>query len=72
MMIYFVQTVSWPFDPEAGQRRRVEYEAVNGRYGWKHVERVGLGEDGRDEERRQKQIYRDSIGALSPDVPGTR
>lgn len=63
------QTISWPIDPDAGLRRRKEYVANNGLYGYKHVERIGLGEDGRTEERRIQQYYRDQIGALSYQPP---
>ncbi|KAK6624735.1 hypothetical protein RUM44_011595 [Polyplax serrata] len=66
----FLQTFDWPIDPDAGLRRRKEYEAINGRYGFKHVEKIGLGEDGKEEERRLQQLYRDQIGALSYQPPG--
>lgn len=61
--------MSWPIDPDAGLRRRIEFESVNGRYSNKLVERLGLGEDGRTEERRARQRLRDEIGALSYQIP---
>lgn len=63
------QEQSWPIDPEAGLRRRKDYVEQNGLYGYKHVERIGLGEDGRTEERRIQQRIRDSQGRLSYEVP---
>ncbi|EEB16113.1 conserved hypothetical protein [Pediculus humanus corporis] len=59
----------WPVNPDAGLYRRREYEAVNGRHGYRHTERIGLGEDGHTEERRIQQKIRDEIGALSYQPP---
>lgn len=50
---------SWPFDPHVAKRRNPEYEAVNGHHSVLLIERFGLGEDGRQEERRTQQAIRD-------------
>jgi len=62
--------VQYNFDPDAGKRESVEYQQKNGRFGWKAVEKVGLGTDGLEDARRRQQEYRDSIGALTYKVPG--
>lgn len=53
---------SWPFDPHVAKRRNLEYEAINGHHSVLLIERFGLGEDGRQEERRQQQAIRDTGG----------
>ena len=50
---------TWPFDPEVGIRRSREYQRINGRYGELAIEKLGLGEDGYEEERRAQQAERD-------------
>lgn len=55
------QKQTWSFDPSVGLRRRVEYERLNGYRGAALVERSGLGEDGRMDERRLQQIVRDTV-----------
>lgn len=40
-------------------RRRVEFERINGYRSMGLIERIGLGEDGRQEERRIQQAIRD-------------
>ncbi|KAK3932585.1 85 kDa surface antigen [Frankliniella fusca] len=52
---------SWPFDPHVALRRRAEFEQLHGYRGYALVERSGLGEDGRQEERRQQQRARDLV-----------
>lgn len=50
---------SWPFDPDIGKRRSRQYQELNGIYGEKAIERLGLGIDGYDRERLEKQRARD-------------
>jgi hypothetical protein len=54
------QVVSWKFDPDAADRRRVEFEQKHGVRGQKLIARLGYGEDGYHKERRLKQIERDT------------
>lgn len=54
---------SWPFDPDIGKRRSRQYQELNGIYGEKAIERLGLGIDGYDRERLEKQRARD-VGHL--------
>ncbi|XP_054278492.1 uncharacterized protein LOC129005188 [Macrosteles quadrilineatus] len=49
----------WDFDPEVSKRRNPGYEALHGHHSERLIERLGLGEDGREEERRQQQAIRD-------------
>lgn len=51
---------SWPFDPDVGKRRSRQYQELNGIKGEKAIERLGLGIDGRDQERLAKQRARDA------------
>ncbi|XP_034246855.1 uncharacterized protein LOC117648459 [Thrips palmi] len=51
----------WSFDPDVGLRRRDEFQRMHGYRAYNLVEQAGLGEDGRMEERRQQQAYRDSF-----------
>lgn len=51
---------SWPFDPDVGKRRSRQYQDLNGIYGEKAIERLGLGIDGYDRERLEKQKARDA------------
>lgn len=51
--------VSWKFDPDAADRRRVEFEQKYGVRGQKLIARLGQGFDGNHEERKLKQIERD-------------
>jgi hypothetical protein len=53
------QVVSWKFDPDVADRRRVEFERKYGVRGQKLIARLGQGEDGYQEERRLRQIERD-------------
>lgn len=53
------QVVSWKFDPDAADRRRVEFEQKYGVRGQKLIARLGQGFDGNHEERKLKQIERD-------------
>lgn len=55
----FHEKQSWYFDPTVAKRRNPEYEAVNGHRSVNLIERFGLGEDGRQEERRREQAIRD-------------
>jgi hypothetical protein len=53
------QVVSWKFDPDVADRRRVEFERKYGVHGRKLIARLGQGEDGYQEERRLRQIEKD-------------
>lgn len=53
------KTVEYAFDPDVGVRRSRQYKEVNGVHGEKYIERLGLGIDGRDQERLEKQKQRD-------------
>ncbi|XP_075217156.1 uncharacterized protein LOC142322221 [Lycorma delicatula] len=55
----FHRKQSWPFDPEVAARRRVDFERINGYRSMGLIERLGLGEDGRQDERRIQQAIRD-------------
>lgn len=49
----------WTFDPDEGPRRSRQYQELNGRFGEKAIERLGLGVDGFEQERRIQQKQRD-------------
>ncbi len=49
----------WPFHPDEGARRNPEFEALNGHRAYYLVERLGLGMDGRQAERKYQQMIRD-------------
>lgn len=53
------QTQYWPFDPNEGPKRSVQFEAHNGRRSYYLIERLGLGNDGRQDERKYQQMIRD-------------
>ena len=55
------QKQDWPFDPDASLRRRPQYVALHGDKSRALIERLGLGEDGKSEERRAQYAFRDSI-----------
>lgn len=50
---------SWPFDPSVSARRAPEFIALHGDKSEKLIERIGLGNDGRQNERREQQAIRD-------------
>jgi hypothetical protein len=54
------QVVSWKFDPNVADRRRVEFEQKYGVHGQKLIARLGQGVDAYHEERRVKQIERNT------------
>lgn len=58
---------SWPFDPDIGKRRSRQYQELNGKYGEKAIELLGLGIDGKDQERLAQQRARDEghLGGLN-------
>lgn len=49
----------WDFDPDVSLRRNPEYERLHGHHSVLLIERLGLGEDGRQDERRSQQAVRD-------------
>lgn len=53
------KTAEWPFDPEVGVRRSRQYRRVYGEHGEKYIERLGLGFDGKEQERLIAQRTRD-------------
>ncbi|XP_014243264.1 uncharacterized protein LOC106663162 [Cimex lectularius] len=57
-LFYRTQTVK--FDSEVAKRRNPEFEAIHGHHSEYLIERFGLGEDGRQAERLQKQRQRDA------------
>lgn len=50
----------WEFDPEVSKKRRNQFYEVHGFRAEKLIERLGLGIDGHDEERRAEQRQRDA------------
>ncbi|KAI8127211.1 hypothetical protein FF38_13962 [Lucilia cuprina] len=56
----------WDFDPEISQKRRSLFYETHGFRGAKFIERIGVGQDGHEEERRTEQQLRD-IGRLNGD-----
>lgn len=57
----FHKQQSWPFDPSVSARRAPEFIALHGDKSEKLIERIGLGLDGRQNERREQQIVRDIL-----------
>lgn len=55
------QTSLFPFDPDEGIRKSKEYQEINGQFGKKAIERLGLGNDGKEKERLEEQHRRDQI-----------
>lgn len=51
---------NWAFNPDIGKRRSRQYQELNGVLGEKAIERLGLGIDGYDRERLEKQRARDA------------
>ncbi|KAH8252829.1 hypothetical protein KR032_001994, partial [Drosophila birchii] len=58
------ERTNWDFDPEAAKRARSLYYEKNGFRSSKFIERLGVGLDGRHEERRHEQGERD-VGRLN-------
>jgi len=57
----FHRQQSWPFDPNVSARRTHEFVALHGDKSERLIERIGLGQDGRQEERREQQAVRDIL-----------
>ncbi|XP_025193884.1 uncharacterized protein LOC112593615 [Melanaphis sacchari] len=57
----FHRQQSWPFDPNVSGRRAHEFIALHGDKSERLIERIGLGVDGRQEERREQQAIRDIL-----------
>lgn len=53
------ERTKWDFDPEAAYKRRALFYEVNGYRAGKFIERIGVGMDGHQEERRAAQASRD-------------
>ncbi|XP_044744938.1 uncharacterized protein LOC123306839 [Coccinella septempunctata] len=65
------KTSTFPFDPDEGIRRSKQYQEVNGRFGEKAIERLGLGSDGKEQERLEEQRIRDQgqLGGVREYLP---
>jgi len=64
------KTQQWPFHPDEGSKRNPEFEAINGHRGYYLIERLGLGTDGHQEERKYQQMIRDlDVSTSSYDQP---
>ncbi|NP_001156457.1 uncharacterized protein LOC100163990 precursor [Acyrthosiphon pisum] len=57
----FHRQQSWPFDPDVSARRTHEFVALHGDKSERLIERIGLGLDGRQHERREQQAVRDIL-----------
>lgn len=57
----FHKQQAWPFDPDVSARRAPEFIALHGDKSEKLIERIGLGMDGRHDERREQQMIRDYL-----------
>ncbi|CAI6346478.1 unnamed protein product [Macrosiphum euphorbiae] len=57
----FHKQQSWPFDPDVSARRTHEFVALHGDKSERLIERIGLGLDGRQDERREQQAVRDIL-----------
>ncbi|XP_060878962.1 uncharacterized protein LOC132951209 [Metopolophium dirhodum] len=57
----FHRQQSWPFDPNVSARRTHEFVALHGDKSERLIERIGLGLDGRQQERREQQAVRDIL-----------
>ncbi|XP_015372192.1 PREDICTED: uncharacterized protein LOC107167582 [Diuraphis noxia] len=57
----FHRQQSWPFDPNVSARRTHEFVALHGDKSERLIERIGLGLDGRQHERREQQVVRDIL-----------
>lgn len=57
----------WDFDPDISLKRRALFEEVNGVKAEKLIERLGVGMDGKEFERREQQNIRDRghLGGLN-------
>lgn len=53
------EKTEWDFDPEIAYKRRALFYEVNGYRASKFIERIGVGLDGKQEERRAAQAVRD-------------
>ncbi|KAJ8708817.1 hypothetical protein PYW08_010199 [Mythimna loreyi] len=62
---------SYIFDPDVALKRRKQFIALHGDKGEYLIERLGLGIDGRDEERLAQQRQRDEghLGGLNAYLP---
>ncbi|KAJ0171692.1 hypothetical protein K1T71_012455 [Dendrolimus kikuchii] len=62
---------SWIFDPEVAMKRRRQFIELHGDKGERLIERLGLGIDGKDEERLAQQRARDAgrLGGLNIYLP---
>ncbi|XKL64462.1 hypothetical protein PGB90_004548 [Kerria lacca] len=53
------QNQHWLFQPEEGSKNNPVFEAVNGHRSYYLIEKLGLGMDGHQEERKYQQMIRD-------------
>ncbi|XP_077295954.1 uncharacterized protein LOC143918119 [Arctopsyche grandis] len=61
------QQSQWEFDPDISLKRRALWEEVNGIKGEKLIDRLGLGMDGKEAERREQHRIKDNghLGGLN-------
>uniref|UniRef100_A0A1I8NR84 Uncharacterized protein n=1 Tax=Stomoxys calcitrans TaxID=35570 RepID=A0A1I8NR84_STOCA len=53
------ERTEWTFDPESAKNARALFYETNGFRGEKYIERIGVGEDGKQDLRRAEQQERD-------------
>ncbi|XP_075167723.1 uncharacterized protein LOC142239852 [Haematobia irritans] len=53
------ERTEWTFDPESAKNARALFYETNGFRGEKFIERIGVGEDGKQDVRRAEQQQRD-------------
>ncbi|TMW44079.1 hypothetical protein DOY81_010837 [Sarcophaga bullata] len=58
------ERTNWDFDPDVSQKRRSLFYETHGFRAAKFIERIGVGQDGLEQERRLEQQQRD-IGRLN-------
>ncbi|XP_055920684.1 uncharacterized protein LOC129952222 [Eupeodes corollae] len=58
------ERTEWDFDPEISKARRGLFYEKNGFRASKLIESLGVGIDGKEQQRRQEQRYRD-VGKLN-------
>lgn len=62
---------TWIFDPDVSLKRRKQFIELNGDKGDRLIERLGLGIDGNEDERLERQRKRDEghLGGLNAYLP---
>lgn len=62
-------TQKWRFDPNEGSRLNPDFEREHGHKSNILIEKLGLGRDGYQQERKAQQILRDSIPTENLVIP---